>query len=545
MNNNQTPTPVAPIPDESSIFNTNGPTNPSAPTPTKGPRKVNGKVIATLFGILLLVSAVVAGGIAVQNQQTIRNQAASSACEAGVCNDGFTYGRDCNAPQPDCPTRNKEACKDHNGWKSGGGTLNPAACAAVTPTNPPAGTTPNSYCTGTKDNPGQCAPTSKYVWPGPGCQQPNGTFLGRCCAAGDNSCNTSTPAPPPGTGGTGTGTNVCPSGYSYCGNPINSCINTNQKDSFTCSQLIETWNTKNSDGTPNTSSTPLCPDSPKAYCPGVANLSAVGTITCKQPAESNIVRCCLGGNPVNGYCPGFGPNTNTNPNPGGTTGTCGASGQTCCNPFTSPNGLICNANLYCNTATGTCQTTPPTNLCSGGSGTPGTMCEVYTCGNKCNNGNQCNLNKQVVPCSSATLNGQCGQIDFLNTTNGYCGVKSQNCGASCQGTTSTPPPGGTPTPITAQCQGVKAYDTNWKLLTVTDLSAMKAGDKVRFTVMGVTTSGIFDKARFAINGATAIESTLTKPGSGGEFYYEYTIPAGTTSFTVTGQVHHQQLNTWN
>jgi hypothetical protein len=63
--------------------------------------------------------------------------------------------------------------------------------------------------------------------------------------------------------------------------------------------------------------------------------------------------------------------------------------------------------------------------------------------------------------------------------------------------------------------------------------------------MGTATSGTFDKARFVINGTETPEVTGQKPGSSGEFYYEYTIPAGTTSFNVTGQVHHQQLNTWN
>jgi hypothetical protein len=63
--------------------------------------------------------------------------------------------------------------------------------------------------------------------------------------------------------------------------------------------------------------------------------------------------------------------------------------------------------------------------------------------------------------------------------------------------------------------------------------------------MGTATGGVFDKARFTINGAQTPEVTAQKPGSSGEFYYEYTIPNATTSFTVTAQVHHQGLNTWN
>lgn len=135
--------------------------------------------------------------------------------------------------------------------------------------------------------------------------------------------------------------------------------------------------------------------------------------------------------------------------------SCGTSGASCCDPF-SNSGVICYNNLFCNTGTGKCQSTPPTNICGGNQGSGGvigSMCEVYTCGNSCNRGNECTLNRQVVPCSTASLGGQCGQIDYLDSNGSYCGVKVQNCGGNCGGST-TPPsptptlrPSPTPTPI--------------------------------------------------------------------------------------------------
>jgi len=96
----------------------------------------------------------------------------------------------------------------------------------------------------------------------------------------------------------------------------------------------------------------------------------------------------------------------------------------------------------------------------------------------------------------------------------------------------------------ASCTNVRAYDSLWNQLTVSQLSQLTPGSVVYFTVFGTTTPGNFDKARFVINNVTTNEVTTTKPGSPGEFYYQYTIPSTAVSFTVTGQLHQQQLNTW-
>lgn len=89
----------------------------------------------------------------------------------------------------------------------------------------------------------------------------------------------------------------------------------------------------------------------------------------------------------------------------------------------------------------------------------------------------------------------------------------------------------------AQCSEIRAYDTNWNQLTSTSLGDLTPGTVVRFTVSGITSSGSFDKARFTINGIQTAEITDKKPGTD-EYYYEYTIPDGSTNFTIKGQVHH-------
>lgn len=107
--------------------------------------------------------------------------------------------------------------------------------------------------------------------------------------------------------------------------------------------------------------------------------------------------------------------------------------------------------------------------------------------------------------------------------------------------TPSSPPGGTTT--TAHCGSVKAYNTSWKELTSADLSKLEAGDKVRFAAKGIASSGNFDKARFTINGTVRSEVTQKRSGTD-DFYDEYTIPTGVTTFNVKAEVHHQQQNKW-
>ncbi len=96
---------------------------------------------------------------------------------------------------------------------------------------------------------------------------------------------------------------------------------------------------------------------------------------------------------------------------------------------------------------------------------------------------------------------------------------------------------------TAKCLNIKAYDKNWNLLTQTQLTALKAGSVVRFAVAGSTSSGAFSKARFTINGTKGPEVTTKRPTSE-DYYYEYTIPTGTSTFSISAELFHNQFNAW-
>jgi len=103
----------------------------------------------------------------------------------------------------------------------------------------------------------------------------------------------------------------------------------------------------------------------------------------------------------------------------------------------------------------------------------------------------------------------------------------------------TPPPT-TPTTVSATCYDIKAYDENWAQLTATQLSQLTNGDVVRFTVVGQASSGVFTKARFTINGTLRPEVITKKTGTE-EYYDEYIIPAGVTTFSISAEVYHDSL----
>ena len=109
-------------------------------------------------------------------------------------------------------------------------------------------------------------------------------------------------------------------------------------------------------------------------------------------------------------------------------------------------------------------------------------------------------------------------------------------------TTITPPvPSATPTPETAaSCNSVIIYDTDWNVLSQSDLDGLQPGDVVRLSVSGNSSQGNFDAARFTVNGITRPQVSNVKPGTN-EFYEEYTIPNAVSNFTVTGEVHHSTL----
>lgn len=97
--------------------------------------------------------------------------------------------------------------------------------------------------------------------------------------------------------------------------------------------------------------------------------------------------------------------------------------------------------------------------------------------------------------------------------------------------------------ITAQCDVIKAYDKDWKLLTSTELANLKPGDIIRFTVQGSSESGEFTKARFTINEEVRSETSSLKPETQ-ELYDEYEVPEEVTTFVVNAQVYNQELDQW-
>jgi hypothetical protein len=94
--------------------------------------------------------------------------------------------------------------------------------------------------------------------------------------------------------------------------------------------------------------------------------------------------------------------------------------------------------------------------------------------------------------------------------------------------------------IAASCSIVTAYDEDWTRLSAADLAALSEGNIIRFAISGTSSSGSFERARFSVNGAPAVEVTDIRPETG-DFYYEYTIPAGIDNFNVGAEIFHSEL----
>lgn len=541
---------------------------------SSGKRGSRKKIVGAILALIVLV---IGGGFTVIGARNyletgrfdIRPHAAGALCD-GWAADGSTHCNTGSCHQYFC---NNGSWEDRG---TGGACSSQPACqsTAPAPTQAPA----TSSCSGAKNCSVTCANGRKFSDACPG----NGSF-GSCTQWANQACGTvgsvpsgSVTAAPTATGGGGSGT--CGTGsHQACvgkapgavtfGGVAGSCFFNGTISGVQVCGWLPTSGCI-TDG--NQQGTGLCCSghSVGGVCtPSGASVAPTATPTITQGGCTNIASetaCKLTAGCtwlLSGRCTGT--PTGSTPTPsvitppptssggGGSTGSCGSSGQSCCDPFSS-GGKICNSGLYCNS--GTCGSTPASNICSGSQGaggTPNGMCAVYTCGSQCNNGNQCNLNRQVVPCSevASRLAGQCGQADYLNQDNNYCGVQSQNCGGSCAGSTGGGGPVTTAAPTTppavttqaaGMCVATKLYaqvDGTWTAMTPAQLgAAVKPGDTIRISVKGsgkAFTSGRFRiKVGDATYGDWVVSSTKN---TSGEYYINYPIPSAGT-FSVQGQV---------
>ena len=260
---------------------------------------------------------------------------------------------------------------------------------------------------------------------------------------------------------------------------------------------------------PTYTSTPTLPNCPNTDCSLNYN-DATGLVNCKLNDGSSTY-----------CCPSDKPLYNSQNKACTTTTTTNCSGISCtsnsCTTRNSYNQTDCWVAHYW------CQDTNGVESCDTNNGVS------LGAGQSASYSKNCGVEQIDIYCPSCGIGGTLAEGGkFISIDHGACSPPT------------TPSTNPTPTPgLTAACTAVKVYDASWNLLNTTQLSALTAGDVVRFTVSGTPADQI-DKARFTINGVVGSEVTTKKPSTQ-EYYTEYTIPAGVTSFTVTAQIHHLTL----
>jgi hypothetical protein len=476
------------VPEESVITPDGNVANPAPVNNTtiinNNPPKTRGKtgpIIATIFGLLLLVGGIVAGIGLVNQRQLLEQHAGGISCGGGTCANGASYGPDCSAPQSTCTQRAQEFCSGQNPPSvpaSGGGPISCGTQPSTAPApNCPAGSASNCSVT--------CVNGRTFSDACPG----NGSF-GSCSQWANEACATVGSTAP---GGTSSGTGSTSGGTVYTPTAIR-CVVQNPPQPDTLGQLCTcavgetcqgTFIGKTSDG---------------SNC-----FSAFPALTCLRPAGA----------------PGVGGTTGPGLDCTGTTCNRGGSQSASCGTadvwvFNCPNGLDSAGKCLQNGSKVGQITSSSFKITD------------YTGGKTCGA-----IQVDMEPVGGASGIGGCGAVTY--TMGGACTTV-----AVTPAPTNPPSVPGGPT---AQCSATKAYDTSFNLLTSTQLAALQPGDHVRFAVTGTTSSGTFDKARFTINGVLRPD-VITKVPATGEFYDEYVIPTGVTAFNVTSQIHHAGLNAW-
>ncbi len=272
---------------------------------------------------------------------------------------------------------------------------------------------------------------------------------------------------------------------------------------------------------------------------------------CSTLGRENIVNgscptgynCCKPANPCTGECIATNAGSCYALGKESAGGDC-ALGQICCKESSSSSseGEACTNSVKCGfqklCISGTCQTK--------------TFCDSNSCDVGDYYSESCYVNhyhtddaddptvndvilKQAVKSSKLGLK-DCGaeQIDVTCKGNRYVDGVWVRYDKDCT-PKSTPSPG-----LDCQCLDIKVFDEEWSQLSVGQLIALEAGNVVRFTVSGVSSAGAIDKARFTINGVQRPEVTAKRPGTN-EYYDEYTIPEGVSSFTINAELHHTTI----
>ncbi len=157
-------------------------------------------------------------------------------------------------------------------------------------------------------------------------------------------------------------------------------------------------------------------------------------------------------------------------------------------------------------------------------------------------GDPCKLPDGTSDCAKAgMIRCKCGPNAYVgaaagSSCNDVCGAAGISCSNGCNES-----PGETPPPtVTASCQNIKAYSSNFTLLTNAQLRTLDPGTTVNFCVTGSATGGSFNKARFTINGVLKPETTTRRPGAL-DYCQSFVIPTGVTNFVVVADIHHGAL----
>jgi hypothetical protein len=218
-------------------------------------------------------------------------------------------------------------------------------------------------------------------------------------------------------------------------------------------------------------------------------------------------------------------------------GTACTGGKTCTG---SPGSCTCTGGGSCTADTGCSGHSTTSAKCVIGTGVTGCTINHYWCKGSQTYSNGCSdilVRSKIGGTESISENCGTEQIDISCPV---CSLTSRDAtNGSLQTYASYKHPDGCDTSGEPDyvCNSVKVYDTNWNPLTQAQLSALTAGTTIRLAISGTASVGVIDKAKFTVNGVERAEVTQKKPG-GSEFYDEYVIPAGVTSFTISAKLHH-------